>query len=50
MQVNSGAAQPLGTAIALLPGQTMQVALQATDPDASQQISFASNAVVQYPA
>jgi hypothetical protein len=49
MQVNSGAAQPLGTAIALLPGQTMQVALQATDPDASQQISFASNAVGTVP-
>jgi hypothetical protein len=49
MQVNSGAAQPLGAAIALLPGQTMQVALQATDPDIGQQISFASNAVGTVP-
>ncbi len=49
MQVNGGPAQPLGPAIGLLPGQTMQVALQAADPDAGQQIGFGSNAVGTIP-
>jgi len=44
MQVNGGAAQALGPAIAVQPGQTVNVLLQATDPDATQQLRFASEA------
>ncbi len=45
MQVNGGAAQPLGpAAIAAQPGQTVSVLLQATDPDAGQTLRFASEA------
>jgi hypothetical protein len=44
MQVNGGAAQALGPAIAVQPGQTVSVLLQATDPDASQTLRFASEA------
>ncbi|HET9504995.1 MAG TPA: hypothetical protein VFO93_15740 [Hymenobacter sp.] len=44
MQVNGGAAQPLSTTVTALPGQTVNVLLQATDPDATQQLRFASAA------
>ena len=44
MQVNGGAAQPLSTSVAIQPGQTVSVLLQATDPDASQLLRFASAA------
>jgi hypothetical protein len=44
MQVNGGAAQALGPAIAVQPGQTVNVLLQATDPDAGQTLRFASEA------
>jgi hypothetical protein len=44
MQVNGGAAQPLSTNVAVLPGQTVSVLLQATDPDATQLLRFASAA------
>ncbi len=44
MQVNGGAAQPLSTNVAVQSGQTVTVLLQATDPDASQQLRFASAA------
>jgi hypothetical protein len=42
MQVNGGASQPLSTSIAVQPGQTVNVLLQATDPDAGQQLRFAT--------
>ncbi len=44
MQVNGGAAQALGPAIAVRAGQTVSVLLQATDPDAGQALRFASEA------
>jgi hypothetical protein len=44
MQVNGGAAQPLSTIVTLAPGQTVNVLLQATDPDATQLLRFASAA------
>jgi hypothetical protein len=44
MQVNGGATQPLSTSISVQPGQTVNVLLQATDPDAGQQLRFASAA------
>jgi hypothetical protein len=44
MQVNGGAAQPLSTIITLTPGQNVNVLLQATDPDATQLLRFASAA------
>jgi hypothetical protein len=44
MQVNGGAAQPLSTNVAIQAGQTVSVLLQATDPDATQQLRFASAA------
>jgi len=44
MQVNGGAAQALGPAIAVQAGQTVNVLLQATDPDATQTLRFASEA------
>nr|GFC62687.1 hypothetical protein [Tanacetum cinerariifolium] len=44
MQVNGGAAQALGPAIVVQPGQAVSVLLQATDPDAGQTLRFASEA------
>jgi hypothetical protein len=44
MQVNGGTAQALGAAIAIQPGQAVSVMLQATDPDVSQTLRFASDA------
>jgi hypothetical protein len=44
MQVNGGAAQALGATIAVQPGQTVSVLLQATDPNAGQTLYFASEA------
>ena len=44
MQVNGGTAQPLSATVAAQPGQTVSVLLQATDPDATQQLRFASAA------
>jgi len=49
MQVNGGAAQALGPAIAVQPGQTVNVLLQATDPDAGQTLRFASEAPAVVP-
>ncbi len=46
MQMNGGATHSLSTSVAMQPGQTVNVLLQATDPDASQQMRhFASAAV-----
>jgi hypothetical protein len=44
MQVNGGTAQLLSTNVVVLPGQTVNVQLQATDPDATQLLRFASAA------
>jgi hypothetical protein len=44
MQVNGGAAQPLSTNVPVQPGQTVNVLLQATDPDVGQLLRFASAA------
>jgi hypothetical protein len=44
MQVNGGTAQPLSTTVTAQPGQTVNVLLQATDPDATQLLRFASAA------
>ena len=44
MQVNGGAAQPLSATVTALPGQTVNVLLQATDPNTTQQLRFASAA------
>ncbi|MGI4862572.1 MAG: T9SS type A sorting domain-containing protein [Janthinobacterium lividum] len=49
MQVGGGAAQSLSTLIAAQPGQTVTVALQATDPDAGQAIRFVSEALAVVP-
>ena len=42
--VGNGAAQPLGQTIIARPGQTVNLTLTATDPDAGQQIRFSSEA------
>ena len=44
MQVNGGTPQPLSSTVAIQPGQTVNVLLQATDPNASQLLRFASAA------
>jgi hypothetical protein len=44
MQVNGGAAQALSTPVAVQPGQTVSVLLQAVDPDGAQLLGFASAA------
>jgi hypothetical protein len=44
MQVNGGPAQPLSSAVAIQPGQTVNVLLQATDLDATQLLRFVSAA------
>jgi hypothetical protein len=46
LQVNGGAPQPLSTSVTTQPGQTMNVLLQATDPDVGQLLRFASAAGV----
>jgi hypothetical protein len=42
--VGTGAAQPLAQTISVRPGQTVNLTLTATDPDAGQQIRFSSEA------
>jgi hypothetical protein len=49
MQVNGGAAQPLSQPIAAQAGQTINVTLQATDPNAGQLLNFVSNAPAVVP-
>ena len=44
LSVNGGAAQQPGQPIAARPGQTVRLVLTAADPDASQQLRFASDA------
>jgi hypothetical protein len=50
MQVNGGTTQPLSNSIVVQAGQTVNVLLPATDPDATQQLRFASAAASVVPS